>query len=84
MAWRLLGSQAFLRSCLARAKAKLKELEARAEASTAPQMPLFDAAPPPRSEVEATLEALDIERMTPVDALVTLARLRDLARRDDA
>jgi DNA mismatch repair protein MutS len=69
---------------LARAKAKLKELEARAEASTAPQMPLFDPAPPPRSEVEATLEALDIERMTPVDALVTLARLRDLARRDDA
>ncbi|MGB5415848.1 MAG: DNA mismatch repair protein MutS, partial [Polyangiales bacterium] len=69
---------------LARAKAKLKELEARAEASTAPQMPLFDPAPPPRAEVEATLEALDIERMTPVDALVTLARLRDLARRDDA
>ncbi len=67
---------------LARAKAKLKELESRAESSPAPQMPLFDVAPPPRSEVEATLEALDVERMTPVDALVTLARLRDLARRD--
>jgi hypothetical protein len=62
----------------------LKELEARAEASAVPQMPLFDAEPPARSEVEATLEALDIERMTPVDALVTLARLRDLALREDS
>ena len=68
---------------LARAKAKLKELEAHAEVTDAPQMPLFEAPPPPESEVEATLQALDIERMTPVDALVTLARLRDLARRDD-
>jgi DNA mismatch repair protein MutS len=68
---------------LARAKAKLKELEAHAEVTHAPQMPLFEAPPPPASEVEATLQALDIERMTPVDALVTLARLRDLARRDD-
>ncbi len=68
---------------LARAKTKLKQLEAGAEASAVPQMPLFEAAPPPRSELEATLEALDIERMTPVDALVALARLRDLARRDD-
>ena len=68
---------------LARAKTKLRELEARAEASSVPQMRLFEPAPPPRSELEATLEALDIERMTPVDALVTLSRLRDLARRDD-
>jgi len=68
---------------LARAKAKLKELETRAEVTPAPQMPLFEAPPPPESEVEATLRALDIERMTPVDALVTLARLRNLARRDD-
>jgi hypothetical protein len=44
-------------------------------------MPLFEATLPQQSEVEATLEALDVERMTPVDALVTLARLRDLARR---
>jgi len=29
------------------------------------------------------LRALDVERMTPVDALVTLARLRDLASRDE-
>ena len=68
---------------LARAKTKLKELESRAEATTKPQMPLFEAPPAPRSELEATLEALDIERMTPVDALVTLARLADLARRDE-
>jgi hypothetical protein len=44
---------------------------------------LFDHEPPARSEVEATLDALDVERMTPVDALVTLARLRDLAQRED-
>ncbi len=68
---------------LARAKAKLGELETRLETAPAPQMPLFDAPPPPDSEVEATLRALDVERMTPVDALVTLARLRDLSRRDD-
>ena len=68
---------------LARAKTKLHELEARAEAPPAPQMPLFEAAPPQKSEVEATLRALDVERMTPVDALVTLARLRDLASRDE-
>jgi hypothetical protein len=46
-------------------------------------MPLFEAAPPRRSEVEATLRALDVERMTPVDALVTLARLRGLAGSDE-
>ena len=68
---------------LARAKTKLQELEKRAETTPAPQMPLFEAKPPPKSEVEATLRALDIERMTPVDALVTLARLRDLTRPDE-
>ncbi len=68
---------------LARAKAKLGELETRAEAVSTPQMPLFEAEPASPSEVEATLLALDVERMTPVDALVTLARLRDLARHDD-
>ena len=69
---------------LARAKAKLQELEARAASTPAPQIPLFETPQPPDSEVEATLRALDVERMTPVDALVTLARLRDMARRDDA
>jgi DNA mismatch repair protein MutS len=71
---------------LARAKAKLRDLEAQAQATEAPrseQMPLFEARPRAQSELEATLRALDIERMTPVDALVTLARLRDLARRDE-
>ncbi len=68
---------------LARAKTKLQELEARAESPEIPQMPLFETPTPPTSEVEGTLRALDIERMTPVDALVTLARLRELARRDD-
>ena len=68
---------------LARAKAKLAELEAERETPGAPQMPLFDTPVPRASEVESTLLALDVERMTPVDALVTLARLRELARRDD-
>ncbi|MCZ6807823.1 MAG: DNA mismatch repair protein MutS [Deltaproteobacteria bacterium] len=71
---------------LARAKTKLRELEALHESTAgkgASQFALFDGGPPPRSAVEATLEALDVERMTPVDALVTLARLRDLAHRED-
>jgi len=68
---------------LARAQAKLQELETRTLAAPAPQIPLFEAALPKRSEADATLRALDIERLTPLDALVTLARLRDLVRRDD-
>ena len=68
---------------LARAKAKLHELEARVEPTGVAQIQLFETPPPPDSEVEATVRALDIERMTPVDALVTLARLRDLTRRED-
>jgi DNA mismatch repair protein MutS len=65
---------------LARAKAKLRELEARAAQEPAPQMPLFEPRPSaPSDDLTATLRALDVERMTPVDALVTLARLRDLA-----
>ena len=67
---------------LARAKARLQELEARSEPGPAPQMPLFESAAPNASQLEATLRALEVERMTPVDALVTLARLRDLARAD--
>ncbi len=67
---------------LARAKAKLRELEARTEHVKRPQIALFEPETQAESEVEATLRALDIERMTPVDALVTLARLRDLAGRD--
>ena len=68
---------------LARAKTKLQELEAHAESAPAPQMPLFEPTLPQQPEVEATLRALDVERMTPVDALVTLARLRDLARTEE-
>ena len=36
------------------------------------------APPPATSACEATLRELDIERMTPVDALVALARLKSL------
>jgi DNA mismatch repair protein MutS len=68
---------------LARAKAKLAELETGTRPTPTPQLGLFEAPAPPVSDVEATLLALDVERMTPVDALVTLARLRDIARSDD-
>ncbi len=68
---------------LARAKAKLLELEARGEDDAVTQISLFEPSSRPPSEVEATLRALEIERMTPVDALVTLSRLRDLAKRDE-
>lgn len=69
---------------LARAGAKLRHLEARGrdEPLDSAQAALFVDEPPPPSEVEATLQSLDVERMTPVDALVTLARLRNLAERD--
>ncbi len=68
---------------LARAKSKLQELETDTNEAPKPQLPLFGGSTRPVSEVDATLRALDVERMTPVDALVTLARLRDLAGVDD-
>ncbi len=78
---------------LARARALLTQLEAggtvpsgaavslrarRATEST--QLDFFapNDAPRPDSDAEATLRALDIERMTPVEALVALARLQQL------
>ena len=71
----------------ARATALLEELERRPEvaAQVTPQLELFG---PPAStlgpqarEILATLGALDVDRLTPVDALVALARLTDLWRR---
>lgn len=69
---------------LARAKTKLRELETRLDETDAPQLRLFERPQATTSEAEATLQALDVERMTPVDALVTLARLVELARDEDA
>ncbi|MEM9730453.1 MAG: DNA mismatch repair protein MutS [Myxococcota bacterium] len=71
---------------LARAQAKLDELEAERDTmheTATDQIALFDRPAPVQSEVDKTLRAIDIERMTPVDALVTLARLIDLAKLDD-
>ncbi|MEM7436987.1 MAG: DNA mismatch repair protein MutS [Myxococcota bacterium] len=71
---------------LARAKTKLDELEhlhAQSDEGPSDQIALFAPTAPLQSEVDKTLHAIDIERMTPVDALVTLARLIDLAKRDD-
>ena len=44
------------------------------------QLELFGggAAPPEPSAIEETLRGLDVERMTPVDALVALHRLRGM------
>ena len=70
---------------LARAKVKLDELQTLHDSNKSeatPQPSLFEEAAPTRSTLEATLDAVDVDRMTPVDALVTLARLRNLARRD--
>ncbi|MEM6959615.1 MAG: DNA mismatch repair protein MutS, partial [Myxococcota bacterium] len=76
---------------LARAKAMLQALESGAplpsggharvrpvDASGTPQLELFSTRPPPPSAVLETLAQIDVDRMAPVDALVTLARLRQL------
>jgi DNA mismatch repair protein MutS len=49
------------------------------------QLEIFapDSTPGVRSEAEATLRELDIDRMTPVEALVALAGLKRLATRSD-
>jgi len=73
---------------LARAKTILADLEAgdplpggrRASLRGRAQLELFApaAAPDEPSEVERTLAELDVDRLRPVDALVTLARLKDM------
>ncbi|MFI5305732.1 MAG: DNA mismatch repair protein MutS [Polyangiales bacterium] len=77
---------------LARARTLLGELEAGgllpsgAQASlrgrgaaASPQLEIFaPKAVATESEAEATLRALDVERMTPVEAIVALARLKQL------
>jgi hypothetical protein len=52
-----------------------------------PQLDLFGAgkapppdAPSPPSPAVEMLLALDLDRMTPIEALTTLAKLKDLAR----
>ncbi|MGE0789680.1 MAG: DNA mismatch repair protein MutS, partial [Sandaracinaceae bacterium] len=73
---------------LARAKTILADLESgaplpsgrRSSLRSRGQLELF--APPPGpaapSEVERTLAEMDVERMRPVEALVALARLKDM------
>ena len=77
---------------LARARALLHDLERGAALPSGaparmrpqdregrPQLDLFAApAPPPPSAVEETLRELDIDHLTPVDALVALARLKKM------
>jgi DNA mismatch repair protein MutS len=74
---------------LARARAVLSQLEAghgpggevRSEARSGkalPQLELFAARPSAPSAVEATLRELDIDQLTPVQALVALSQLKAL------
>jgi DNA mismatch repair protein MutS len=70
---------------LARARTLLKELErsgataGRAPLEPSPQLDMFAITEARQdSEVEATLRALDPDRMPPVEALVALARLKGL------
>ncbi|MFT3922456.1 MAG: DNA mismatch repair protein MutS [Myxococcales bacterium] len=69
---------------LARARHVLAQLESgqgplgnAGQSLDKPQLEMF-VAQPPKSEVEATLRELDIDRMTPMEALTTLARLKTL------
>jgi DNA mismatch repair protein MutS len=78
---------------LARARALLAELESGAalpsgahaslrgrDGADTGQLEIFagDAGERPASDVEATLRALELDRMTPLEALVALARLKQL------
>jgi len=64
---------------LARAKERLAELERRAgeggDDADRPQLDLFPERPP--APLVEALRAIDVERMTPVEALVALSRLKD-------
>jgi len=69
---------------LARARAVLSRLEAgqgpnESSASAArPQLEMFASRPPEPSPVESTLRELEIEQITPVQALLTLSQLKAL------
>ncbi len=70
---------------LARARAVLGSLEqgqgprgARDSASAKPQLEMFATRPPAPSRVEATLRELEVDHLTPVQALLALVSLRAL------
>ena len=70
-----------------RAREVLKALEesgrngaSRRRAEPAPQLPLLDAPAP--SEVEAELAGLDLDALTPLQALTRLYELKSKLRRD--
>ncbi len=69
---------------LARARRRLRDLEEAAPGDEGkPQMRLFDPQPAVGTELDKTLVELDIDTMTPVDALVTLTRLKAIATEQD-
>lgn len=67
---------------IARAKVILQELETRAHTSDATDLPLFSAqtspipAPPRTSVVEETLEGINPDELTPIEALSTIYALK--------
>ena len=74
---------------LARARAVLANLEAghgplgaQQQDTGRPQLEMFSATPAPPSAVETTLRELDVENMTPVQALVALERLKGMLETD--
>ncbi len=72
---------------LARARQVLAQLEAghgplgdAGQSAAKPQLEMF-VAQPPKSDVEATLRELDLDHMTPLEALTTLSRLKKMLSR---
>ncbi len=70
---------------LARARAVLQLLEqghgpqgTSEKASTKPQLEMFSTRPPAPSSVETTLRELDVDHLTPIQALLALASLKAL------
>jgi DNA mismatch repair protein MutS len=60
------------------APARMRPVDAEGRAQLDLFVPASEAAAPPPSPVEATLRELDVERMTPVEALVALERLKGM------
>jgi DNA mismatch repair protein MutS len=73
------------RSVVGRARQVLKELEGKGELERGSQLPLYlsevaSSAPPPTA-VEKALLDIDLDRLTPLEALVHLSELRRLVKR---
>ncbi len=69
------------KSVLTRAKTLLTTLESGhslTEKTNAPELPLFAAMPPPRNELAERLASVDVNQLTPMDALNLIAEWKKL------